>query len=71
MIYLKSVAAGLAAIIGTAVIALIVLVVKYRPTAHGTPGWDPISLVKLPIVQVTGLLVFVARFYWESRRLSR
>jgi hypothetical protein len=63
MMYLKSAAVGLAALLAIAFATFLVLVVKYRPAAHGTPGWDPIPLVKLPIVQALALLIFGAGFY--------
>jgi hypothetical protein len=68
MIYIKSTLAGIGALGVAALSGIVFLVIKYRPTPNGTPGWDPISLLKSQLVWVVFLLVFVAGFYWEYRK---
>jgi hypothetical protein len=71
MIYIKSTLAGIAALIIAGFLSLVFLVIKFRPTPGGTPGWDPISLMKSQIVWIVMLLVFGLAFYWEFQRASR
>lgn len=71
MIYIKSTLAGIGALGVAALMSVVFLVIKYRPTVSGTPGWDPISLVKSQVVWIVFLLVFAIGFYWEYRRASQ
>jgi len=79
MIYIKSLLAGLLAVL-IACISLPVLVViglfvysmiHQSQEGEGAVGWDPISLVHqqpLPVVAFT-ILVFASGFFWKFRRL--
>ena len=78
MIYLKSVMAGLLAVVAASIALPIVGIILYdvlHPPAEGTSvGWDPISLwiqrPPLPMVAII-VLVFASGFFWEFRRLMR
>jgi hypothetical protein len=71
MIYVKSFFAGLFAVLVAALIGVLVLAVRFRPTASGTPGWDPLALFRLPLVWIVTLAIFLLGSYWEFRRLAR
>jgi len=79
MIYLKSLLAGLLAIVAACivlpvltVVGLIVYSMIHRSQEEGSIGWDPISLVRMnPRVWVIAALIFCAGFIWEYRRLAR
>jgi hypothetical protein len=79
MIYVKSILAGLLALIVVPVCLLVIVVVGTLIYAllHSTPGegsvgWDPISLVHLnPMLWSIPLLIFFIGFIWEYRRLAK
>lgn len=78
MIYIKSLLAGLLAVLVAcisvpviAVIGLIVYSMIHRSQEEGSIGWDPISLVKMsPMIWFIAALIFCAGFLWEFRRLT-
>ena len=73
MIYLKSIVAGIIAVVSFAVLVfLCVAVYMWRmvPKTEGAVGWDPISIVRTgPLLSI--LVVFLLGFIWEFRRGSR
>jgi uncharacterized BrkB/YihY/UPF0761 family membrane protein len=79
VIYVKSVLAGLFALIVVPMCVLVILVVAMviyalvHPTSgEGSIGWDPISLVHTnPIVWSIPVLIFLMGFTWEYRRLAK
>jgi len=74
MIILKSLAAGLLAVLATAVVIVILaigalLLLSARNHAEDTSiGWDPIAFGRAPLAWIIFLLVFAAGFYWQYRR---
>jgi len=79
IIYIKSVLAGLLAVIAApialpilCIIGTIVYGVIHPPPEGTAVGWAPISLAKqpLPIVALI-VVIFAAGFVWEFRRLAR
>ncbi|MGO9404633.1 MAG: hypothetical protein ACLPVW_14315 [Terriglobales bacterium] len=76
---MKSILAGLLALIVVPVCLLVIVVVGTLTYAlvHPTPGegsigWDPISLWRTdPIVWFTPVLTFLIGFIWEYRRLAK
>ena len=71
--YLKSLLAGLAALIIASMLSVVAMAVYlsavYKPTEGEAIGWDPISLVhRSPWVIVVAILVFLGGFIWELRR---
>jgi hypothetical protein len=84
MIYVKSVLAGLLALIVVPICVLVILVVGmvvYYALVHPTPGegsigWDPIS-ISISIFRVNPMfwsvpvLIFLMGFIWEYRRLAK
>jgi uncharacterized BrkB/YihY/UPF0761 family membrane protein len=79
MIYVKSILAGLLALIVVPVCLLVIVVVGtvIYAVVHPTPGegaigWDPISLWRAsPIVWFIPVLIFFMGFIWEYRRLPK
>ncbi len=80
MIYVKSILAGLLALILVPVCLLVIVVVGMviytlaHPTSgKGSVGWDPIGLwVHMnPMLWSIPLLIFFIGFIWEYRRLAR
>jgi hypothetical protein len=79
MIYVKSILAGLLALIGAPVCLLVIVVVAtmtfalVHPTSgEGSVGWDLISLVRMnPMLWSIPLLIFFIGFIWEYRRLAK
>jgi len=80
MIYVKSVLAGLIALIVVPIFLIGVLIVGVliytfvHPTTQGegSVGWDPISLWGMnPILWFIPALTFLTGFIWEYRRLTR
>jgi hypothetical protein len=76
MIILKSLAAGLLAVLATAtvitilaIVALLVLSAKNQ-TEDTSIAWDPIAFVRAPLPWVIFLLAFAAGFYWQYRRIA-
>jgi len=74
MVYVKSALAGFLALIVAFVATIcgvIVYGVTHKPTDGSSIGWDPISLFKHPIFpSAVVVLIFVAGFFWEFRRLT-
>jgi hypothetical protein len=80
LVYVKSILAGLLALIVVPVCLLVIVVVGMliyafvHPTSsfEGSVGWDPISLVRLnPTLWSIPLRMFFIGFIWESRRLAK
>ncbi len=78
MIYIKSLLAGLVAVLAAcisvpiiAVIGVIVYGMIHRSQEEGSIGWDLISLVKtVPMIWFIAALIFCAGFLWEFHRLT-
>jgi hypothetical protein len=70
MIYIKSAIAGILALTVAGFVSRATFFIKHRPDAEGTPGWDPISVMKSQIAWIINLVVFGAGFYWEFRRAA-
>jgi len=72
MVYLKSLAAGTAAVAIAAALSPIVMAVYfylvYRTRENQAIGWDPTSLVTQPSIWAICALIFVSGFVWEFRR---
>jgi uncharacterized BrkB/YihY/UPF0761 family membrane protein len=81
MIYLKSILAGLLALVVvplclllTVVVGLVIYALVHpTPPGEGSVGWDPISLwVHMnPMRWSIPLLLFFIGFIWEYRRLAK
>jgi len=73
MIYLKSVFAGIVAVVLSFCLLIVGIVIYLwitAPEAGGVMASDPISVIKIgPLLVILG--VFVAGFLWEFRRASR
>jgi len=72
VIYLKSVLAGLLAVLAAAILLVIVVVVlsAASPSSQtGSVGWDPISLGRPLKWLVATLGIFLIGFFWEFFRL--
>jgi hypothetical protein len=74
MIYFKSTLAGLLAVLATAILTVIVVMLYLAIASHssetGAVGWDPISLAK-PLTWIGVVLgIFLVGFFWEFVRLS-
>jgi hypothetical protein len=71
MVYLKSLVAGIVAVVIAAALSPIVMgiyfFIVYRPGRNEAVGWDPTSFVKQPLIWAIGMLIFVAGFVWEFR----
>jgi uncharacterized BrkB/YihY/UPF0761 family membrane protein len=76
MIVLKSLAAGLLAVLATAIAITILaivalLVLSARNQAEDTSiGWDPIAFGREPLPWIIFLFAFAIGFYWQYRRLA-
>ncbi len=72
VIWLKSLAAGIAAIVFMAVFALVcnLLLLRFRHGLRGAIGIDPTGLAKDPTVWVYLLISFLAGFVIAYRRFS-
>jgi hypothetical protein len=75
MVYVKSILAGLAAVIVSAVVlpivALMAPTVRYRRGGYPRVGFDPSWLAHWHFAWVVGGVIFGAAFYWEFQRLSK
>ncbi len=80
MIYLKSVLAGLIALIvvpilliGIVIVGTVIYTSVHRPQGEGSIGWDPVSFWNQtsPLIWFVPVLIFGAGFIWEYRRLAR
>jgi hypothetical protein len=76
MIVLKSFAAGLTAVLATAVaIAVSAIVALFLLSARNQAkdtviGWDPVEFGRAPLAWIIFLFAFAAGFYWQYRRLA-
>jgi uncharacterized BrkB/YihY/UPF0761 family membrane protein len=75
MIYLKSIMAGVVAALSLMVLLFVGIVIRLWVSASKEQGakaigWDPISLIR-PGPLLIILVVFVAGFLWEFRRVAR
>ncbi len=79
MIYVKSILAGLLALILVPVCLLVIVVLgtviyaSVHPTSgEGSIGWDPVSLFHLnPMLWSVPVVIFFIGFIWEYRRLAK
>jgi hypothetical protein len=75
MVYVKSILAGLAALVVSAVVIPIVAsmapTVRYRRGGYPGIGFDPSLLAHWPVAWVVGAVIFGAGFYWEFQRASK
>jgi hypothetical protein len=79
MIYVKSILAGLLALIVVPVCLLVIVVVGLviyalvHPTSSfdGSVGWDPIRIPMNPVLWSVPVLIFLIGFIWEYRRLAK
>jgi len=78
MIYLKSVVAGILALVASAMVILTIMIIilvavvwRYKPDGIDIPriSIDWPSAAKTPFFWLILLLIFGAGFYWEFRRL--
>ncbi len=76
MIFLKSFAAGLIAVLATTIVIAILgivtlLVLSARNHSEDTViGWDPVEFGRAPLAWIIFLFAFAAGFYWQYRRLA-
>jgi uncharacterized BrkB/YihY/UPF0761 family membrane protein len=76
MIILKSLAAGLLAVLATAIVIVVsaigaLLVLSAKNQSEDTSiGWDPIAFGRAPLAWIIFLLSFAAGFYWQYRRIA-
>jgi uncharacterized BrkB/YihY/UPF0761 family membrane protein len=76
MIILKSLAAGLLAVLATAIVITILaivalLVFSARNNSDETViGWDPVAFGRAPLSWIILLFTFAIGFYWQYRRLA-
>ena len=73
MILVKSILAGLVALILTAIVllvgAVVVLMVRFKPRHGQTIGIDPVGIVvSFPLLWIIAVIAFALGFYWEYRR---
>jgi hypothetical protein len=73
MIYVKSLLAGVAAMVVAVILYVYILILpKLGDVPPGTVvGWDVRSFTRQPLFWLIPLLAFAAAFYWEFRRASR
>ena len=79
MIYIKSILVGVVAVLLAglaipilAIVGMVVYNIVHSSSENGAIGWDPISLIRLPLpLIVCAVMCFVAGFGWEFRRLRR
>ena len=78
MTYLKSALVGLAVVVIAAVLFPVLGIIFYnilmmRHSANTAVGWDVIPAVtaRWPRMLFIAVLIFVAGFYWELRRLTK
>ena len=75
MIILKSLAAGLLAVLATVVVITILVIVAllvFSARNHAEDiaiGWDPVAFGRTPLAWIVFLLAFAAGFYWQYRRI--
>ena len=71
MIYLKSFFAGLAAVIVTSIVLLIILTVWLSVTTREQVGIDIISIARWPDAWMYLIVLFGLGFGWKLRRLVK
>jgi hypothetical protein len=80
VIYVKSILAGLLALIAVPVcllaiivVGMVIYVMVHHPTpGEGSIGWDPISLVHTnPRLWAVPIFIFSIGCIWEYRRLAK
>jgi hypothetical protein len=75
MVYVKSILAGLAALVVSAVVipivALMAPTAMYRRGGYQRIGFHPSFLAHWPVAWVVGAVIFGAGFYWEFQRASK
>lgn len=75
MIYVKSILAGLLAVLGAAILLIIVVVVgisilsRSQSSQAGSVGWDPIALARPFTWLMVVVGIFLVGFLWEFYRL--
>jgi uncharacterized BrkB/YihY/UPF0761 family membrane protein len=78
MIYVKSLLAGLIALIVFPVclllmvmVGMVIYLLVYPAPGQGSIGWDPISLIRMnPMLWSVPVFIFVTGFIWQYRRLT-
>jgi hypothetical protein len=76
MIFLKSIAAGLTAVLATAVaIAVSAIVALFLLSARNQANdtviaWDPVAFGRTSFAWIIFLFAFAAGFYWQYRRMA-
>lgn len=76
MIILKSLAAGLLAVLATAIVIVILAIVALLVLSAGNHaedtaiGWDPVAFGRAPLPWILVLVAFAIGFYWQYRRLA-
>jgi hypothetical protein len=79
MIYVKSILAGLLALIavpaclfGIVVVGMLTYLLVHPTPGEGSIGWDPVSLIRMnPMLCSVPALIFFTGFIWEYRRLAK
>jgi hypothetical protein len=76
MIYVKSLLAGIAAMVAAALVvpfvATLVPTIKYGPTGVTWNAFNPLqALVQWPFAWFLATIIFGASFYWEFQDVSR
>ena len=67
MIYIKSLVAGIAAVVIATLLMGLYLYIAYKPTDNEAIAWDPISLAHRPSAWLIAAVIFIAGFLWEFR----
>ena len=74
MIYVKSVAAGIATVVVamllSAFLVALYLFIVYKPKENESIGLDPISFAKTPLAWLIVAVIFMVGFVWEFRRAA-
>jgi hypothetical protein len=75
VIYVRSILAGIAAVVTSAVVlsfvALLVPTIRYGPMAETWNVFNPLSaLVRWPLAWFLATIIFGAGFYWEWQNVS-
>lgn len=71
MNYVKSIFAGLAAVIITSIVLVIILAIWLSATTREQVGIDVISVARAPVVWIYFFVLFGLGFGWELRRLAK
>jgi apolipoprotein N-acyltransferase len=76
MIILESLAAGLPAVLASAMTITILAIVALLALSAGNHredtsiGWDPVAFAQAPLAWIIVLFAFAIGFYWQYRRLA-